>query len=449
MKNYGKGYNFDYIETLINEILPIMISLNKILILNEKNMDDFSSREDLKALSEYSEQFTKFYKTNINGSEILKHKGAIKLLEEFQKVFQCQLDLPEEKEIEDLKLENLEKEIEEEIELPLQNLLNSHKKDFVSNKENHWRVFILNFLTNEHIKDLIKPERMALITAIKSIEKLDYSEEIKKKGNEPNLEHFIKKLVRYIKQAIDSNYNYNGNEEFDIEIINQVFELFSDMIDSCQNPVEKTNMQNMMNRCNVSKMVLFMLCSENINQMSYVSMIDLCIKLLVGGNTEVQSSFYEYFINTPNSENFFAKLNNLINEEIIFMSKPKSLHERVDNCLKNMDYSYRVHKRFNITNILRLLQLLTENHNVNLQNYFRYQFKSRNNYDILNSIVKLLEALLKELNQENYYKILQCFDTLTEFIQGPCEANQIALVEGKFIEIACSILEVKTSSINH
>ena len=86
---------------------------------------------------------------------------------------------------------------------------------------------------------------------------------------------------------------------------------------------------------------------------------------------------------------------------------------------------------------------MTENHNVSLQNYFRYQFKSRNNYDIPNSIVKLLEALLKELTETNYYKILQCFDTLTEFIQGPCEANQIALAEGKFIDIACILLEVK------
>jgi len=443
MKHYGKNYAFDYIETLIYEVLPLMISLNKILFLNEKNIDDINSREDLKALSEYSEHFVNFYKTNINPSEILKHKGAIKLLEEFQKVFTCQLELPEEKEIEDLKMENLEKEIEEEIELPLQNLLNSNKKDLLSSKKNHWRVFILNFLTNEHVKELIKPERAALIAAIKSIENLEYSDDVLKNGNMPTLEHFIKKLVTYIKLAIDSN----KNETFDIEIINQVFMLFSDLIESCQDPIEKASMQTMMNRYHVSKMVLFMLCSQHIDQMIFVSMIDLCIKLLDGGNTEVQSSFYEYFINTPNSENFFAKLNNLINEEITFLNKPKSLHEKVDNCFKNMEYSYRIQKRFNITNILRLLQLLTENHNVNLQNYFRFQFKSRNNYDILNSIVKLLEALLKELNEENYYKILQCFDTLTEFIQGPCEANQISLVEGKFIDIACNILEVKRKEI--
>ena len=40
---------------------------------------------------------------------------------------------------------------------------------------------------------------------------------------------------------------------------------------------------------------------------------------------------------------------------------------------------------------------------------------------------------------------MQCFDTLTEFIQGPCEANQIALAEGRFIEISCILLEKNDS----
>ena len=163
-------------------------------------------------------------------------------------------------------------------------------------------------------------------------------------------------------------------------------------------------------------------------------MIDLCINLLEGGNSEVQKSFYEYFIDSPVSENFFYKLNKLINGEISYLNKSKSLHEKVDLCLKDINYSYKTTFSFNITNVLRLLQLLTENHNeylqVNIiilisnyftcifaQNYFRYQFKSRNNYDILNLIVRLLETLLRNLTDANYSKIMQCFDTLTEFIQ--------------------------------
>ena len=49
---------------------------------------------------------------------------------------------------------------------------------------------------------------------------------------------------------------------------------------------------------------------------------------------------------------------------------------------------------------------------------------------------------MKQYTESNYYKILQVFDTITEFIQGPCEQNQIALAESRFIEIVGSILEV-------
>ncbi len=50
--------------------------------------------------------------------------------------------------------------------------------------------------------------------------------------------------------------------------------------------------------------------------------------------------------------------------------------------------------------------------------------------------------MIKDLTEENYHKIRTCFETLTEFIQGPCENNQTALADGNFIQIACGLLEV-------
>ena len=52
-----------------------------------------------------------------------------------------------------------------------------------------------------------------------------------------------------------------------------------------------------------------------------------------------------------------------------------------------------------------------------LKNFLRFQSKTRINYNFLKITVKLLESLLSELSVANYYKINQCFDTLTEFIQ--------------------------------
>lgn len=284
----------------------------------------------------------------------------MKVLQDYEKAFNVNLDLPAEKEVDEEKLENLEKEIEEEIELPLQNILMHRKNESRKPRDNFWRVFILNILTNEKIKELIIPEKNALISAIKQIEELEYPEDLKKKCKPPTLEQFIIKLVIFIKFGVENN------QIVDFEIINQIILLFSDIIESCEGN-NKEEMQNLMNKCNVTKTILFFICSQEIEQVTFTRMIDLCINLLEGGNSEVQKSFYQYFIDSPNSENFFFKLNKLINAEISYLNKSKSLHEKVDLCLNDINYSYKTTLGFNITNVLRLLQLLTENHNEYLQ----------------------------------------------------------------------------------
>lgn len=331
-------------------------------MLNEQNLEDpsMTEREDLKALSEYSNIFIQFFKNNIEAEDILKRPGSLKTLQEFEKCFNVNLDLPEEKENDDEKFENLEKEIEDEIELPLQHILLHRKNENRKSRNDLWRVFILNILTNEGVKELIIPENNALIQAIKNIDLLNYHEDAKAKGNIPTFEQFIRKLVIFIKIGIENN------QTVDYELINEIILLFSNLIESSDGS-KKEEMQNMMNKCEVTKTILFFICTQEIEQITFIRMTDLCINLLEGGNSDVQKSFYEYFIESQNSENFFFKLNKMINAEIIYLNKYKSLHEKVDLCLKDINYSYKLNSGFNITNVLRLLQLLTENHNEYLQ----------------------------------------------------------------------------------
>lgn len=60
----------------------------------------------------------------------------------------------------------------------------------------------------------------------------------------------------------------------------------------------------------------------------------------------------------------------------------------------------------NITKILRFFQLLAEGHNIQLQNYMRNQFNSRHSYNFIILIVKLSEALLLNLSENNYFKLV-------------------------------------------
>lgn len=38
--------------------------------------------------------------------------------------------------------------------------------------------------------------------------------------------------------------------------------------------------------------------------------------------------------------------------------------------------------------------------------------------------------------------MMQCFDTLTEYIQGPCRDNQIALIQDNFLDLSSNLLAI-------
>ena len=60
-------------------------------------------------------------------------------------------------------------------------------------------------------------------------------------------------------------------------------------------------------------------------------------------------------------------------------------------------------------------------------------------------LVNILDKLVHldgivSINKRNMPKIMQCLETLTEMIQGPCYSNQLDLTEGKFLDIITDIL---------
>ena len=95
-----------------------------------------------------------------------------------------------------------------------------------------------------------------------------------------------------------------------------------------------------------------------------------------------------------------------------------------------------------VKDILRLLQLFAEGHFAPLQNYIRQQTNSYHSYDLLDDISDLLNAFIQIKHTIFFDTMIQCFDTITEFIQGPCFENQVAIIQGSFLDLACNILSV-------
>ena len=74
-----------------------------------------------------------------------------------------------------------------------------------------------------------------------------------------------------------------------------------------------------------------------------------------------------------------------------------------------------------VTKALKVLQLFCLGHNIQLQNYLRYQPNSKNSIDLVHLTIQLLLSI--KINDHNYSIVMQTFESLTDMIQGPCKAN--------------------------
>lgn len=96
-----------------------------------------------------------------------------------------------------------------------------------------------------------------------------------------------------------------------------------------------------------------------------------------------------------------------------------------------------------LDNFLLFIQSCMEGHYMSMQNYFRYQFKSRTNYDIVIEVADLFRAYYFDARtQSTYDSMVQCVNTLSEFVQGPCPDNQIAVSESKFFDVCQDLFTI-------
>ncbi len=160
----------------------------------------------------------------------------------------------------------------------------------------------------------------------------------------------------------------------------------------------------MFDRLNATKILLILIWENTENDPFFLNyLLKFFILLLTGGNKQVQKTLYDFFSSNPLCEKYFRKMNYLILEEINYSNSIK----------KREPSSSKRHKI--LPKILRLLQLFCEGHQNDLQNYLRFQSRSKNNYDMITLTVHLLLSF--KVSDANYNTISQCFDTLTEYIQ--------------------------------
>ncbi|CAM5170713.1 unnamed protein product [Eretmochelys imbricata] len=228
------------------------------------------------------------------------------------------------------------------------------------------------------------------------------------------------------------------------------------------------------------------------NEKIFQESILLAIRLLDGGNTEIQKSFYNLMTSDKKCEKFFKVLHERMKKaqqetkSIVSVNmtdignKPQEDKDTPDPVTKGRGTFMLSHapsrppmaigfRKGHDTEersqnnemgmsilimepILRFLQLLCENHNRDLQNFLRCQ-NNKTNYNLVCETLQFLDIMCGSttgglgllglyINECNVALITQTLETLTEYCQGPCHENQSCIVthESNGIDIITALI---------
>uniref|UniRef100_A0A8C5P7S0 Inositol 1,4,5-trisphosphate receptor n=1 Tax=Leptobrachium leishanense TaxID=445787 RepID=A0A8C5P7S0_9ANUR len=239
------------------------------------------------------------------------------------------------------------------------------------------------------------------------------------------------------------------------------------------------SIQSKLDREGATKLVSDLIMSTK-NDKIFQESILLAIRLLDGGNTEIQNSFYNLMKGDNKSEKFFKVLNERIKsaqQEIkstmsVNMSdlgaSERGTQSPMTSASPRALASGSVRKGHEggdrgesgevgpvvliMEPILRFLQLLCENHNPDLQNFLRNQ-NNKTNYNLVCETLQFLDIMCGSttgglgllglyINEKNVALIIQTLETLTEYCQGPCHENQSCIVthESNGIDIITALI---------
>ncbi|CAF0782285.1 unnamed protein product, partial [Didymodactylos carnosus] len=210
--------------------------------------------------------------------------------------------------------------------------------------------------------------------------------------------------------------------------------------------------------------LLYISASKGENNDMLQRTLQLGISLLHGGNRDVQKRMLSYLKETKDV-GFFTSLASLMaNCSVLDL-------DTFERCIKaevlgvgseGMAGEKNLHDADFTISLFRFCQLLCEGHNLEFQNYLRSQTGSNTNVNIIICTVDYLLSLQESImdfywhysgketvdahGKENFCRAIsvakQVFNTLTEYIQGPCPQNQLALANSRLWDAIAGFLYI-------
>jgi ryanodine receptor 2 len=183
-----------------------------------------------------------------------------------------------------------------------------------------------------------------------------------------------------------------------------------------------------------------------------IATIDLGISILMGGNTDVQKRMLQH-LKEKKDVGFFTSLAGLMQQCCVL---DLDAFERC-NKAEGLGVSDGTTQAKNLQDtectckLFRFLQLLCEGHNLDFQNYLRTQAGNTSTVNIIictvDYLLRLQESIMDfywhyvskdtidQAGKDSFLRAIsvasQVFNSISEYIQGPCAGNQLALAHSR------------------
>ncbi|XP_041353187.1 ryanodine receptor-like isoform X2 [Gigantopelta aegis] len=195
--------------------------------------------------------------------------------------------------------------------------------------------------------------------------------------------------------------------------------------------------------------LLYMGASRGEHGPMVMNTIDLGISLLRGGNVDVQKKMLQH-LKDKKDVGFFTSVSGLMQQCSVLDLDAFERTNKAEGLGMSADTNEEDKTEFTCK-LFRFLQLLCEGHNLEFQNYLRTQAGNTTTVNIIictvDYVLRLQESIMdfywhysgKDVidtaGKDNFCQAIkvasQIFNTLSEYIQGPCSLNQLALAHSR------------------
>ena len=212
-------------------------------------------------------------------------------------------------------------------------------------------------------------------------------------------------------------------------------------------------------RIGVPKMVIHLMTATSSNDSIVLECLNIAIVFLTNGKRPAQDAFYKLLTKGESKAPLFQKLRDrLVRGErglSIFHNTFLRLSEDLGSQCTALGQVLTIEGVEDLTRadrlvqfflgsypqeVLRLLQLMCEGHNRDMQEYMRFQ--GTTSIDMVTCAADFVVACSRHMHPASIGFAIQCVDSLIEFVQNPCYRNQRALVDTQLPHVLNQFLQL-------